>query len=148
MKQVIVFLAMFAITLSVGGIAASAAVIDSHSNADDSEEMTLRWTNIEAIILDMSFSGNSVTCTGKIRGYSNVIGITATFTLKQVNSNGTLATLKTWSRVSSSTSILNFSGTYSPVNAGQTYRLEVSATVRITGGATETVNGYIDKTYN
>jgi hypothetical protein len=148
MKRTVALLAIFALAFSLNSIAASAAAgSDCSENNGNQSGAGLLWVNATSISLNISYSGSTATCTGTIKGISTVNSIKATYTLKRVNSDGSLTTVKTWSNLSSSTSYLNFDGTYSTVSKGERYRLEVSATLTTTGGVKETVSDYIEKTY-
>jgi hypothetical protein len=142
MKRVITLLVMFAVVLSMGE---STAAANAQGGTIGIQPL---WSNVNSITLSMNFSGTTVTCSGLINGTTNVSSITATFVLRRVNTNGTLTTLRTWSNITSNTRILTFTDTYSPVNRGQTYRLDVTAVVTTTTGARETVSDFIIRTYN
>jgi len=81
----------------------------------------------------LSFTGTTANCTLYIKAYDDSAKITATLTLIRENTDGTEKVVKTWSDLSD-TGSLTFSGTKS-VSSGQTYRLEVSATVKTSNGA-------------
>jgi hypothetical protein len=147
MKRVIILLTVLVVALSCNTVSASAATTYFIVENAKPIEMELFWVNATSIDLGISFSGNTATCTGRIKGKSDVNSITATFTLKK-NTNGTLTTVKIWSGLYSNSNSLNFSGTYSPVSKGETYRLEVTATLTTTSGDKETVSDYIDKKYS
>ncbi|MCL2019952.1 MAG: hypothetical protein FWG70_09370 [Oscillospiraceae bacterium] len=144
MKHIISVFVVLATALSVTAIPAFAETNYS-TRIESPSEWVLTWDNVSSIDLGISFSGSTATCSARIRGYSNVNKITATFTLKRVNSNGTMTTLKTWSE-SSSTNSLIFSDTYSPVSKDEIYRLEVTATVTA-NGIGETVSDSAVMTY-
>lgn len=145
MKRIITIALALIMVISMNAIT---VIATANTGKTDLEESGGRWVNASLIVLDLSYSGDKVTCTGRIKGYSDVNSITATFTLKRVNDNGTLTTVKTWPNLTSSSNSLNFLDTYSPVSKGQTYRLEVSATLVTTGGVSETVSDSIQKKYS
>ena len=148
MKRAIILLALFATVLSINTISASALVsADYPEEIADPGGAVICWVNVNTIDLDIVYSGNTASCSGRIRGKSDVNSITATFTLRRVNANGTTTLVSTWSGLSSSTNSLNFSGTYSPVSVGETYRLSVTATLTTTSGVSETVSHSFDKKY-
>ena len=148
MKRIISLLVAIATALSMGVVTTSALTAADEYTAKvvNPPGMELFWVSVSDIKLDISFSGSTASCSGRIAGNANVNSITATFTLKRVNTNGTTTTVKTWNE-SSSSRTLNFSGTYSPVSSGQTYRLEVSATAKTTSGGSESVSDSFTKKY-
>lgn len=148
MKRIFSLFVAVATALSMGIISTSAMTAgqENFEKAVNPPGLELYWVNTASIEQNISFSGNTATCTGVIRGNANVNSITATFTLRRVNSNGTLTTLKTWNS-SSNSRTLNFSGTYSTVTKGETYRLSVSAVVTTSGGSSENVSDSFTKTY-
>ena len=80
----------------------------------------------------LSFTGTTANCTLYIKAYDDSAKITATLTLIRENTDGTEKVVKTWPDLSD-TGSLTFSGTKS-VSSGQTYRLEVSSTVKTSKG--------------
>ena len=103
-----------------------------------------KWSYVSSVTLNMLFSKNSVSASGTIRGTSDVSSISATYTLKVKETNGTYTTVHTWPTVYASGRNLSFSGTAS-VQSGKTYRLYVSATVTTSNGNTEYVSDYYEK---
>jgi len=147
MKRAIIMVIVFAITLSMSVITTSAGTSNQQAASNGIIEIEPFWVNTNSIVLGITYSGTTASCSGRIRGNSNVNSITATFTLRRVNSNGTLTTVRTWSGLSSNTSSLNFSGTHSSVSSGQTYRLDVTATLTTTSGVRETVSQSFTRAY-
>jgi hypothetical protein len=149
MKHIIILITVIAMVFSTSTVVASATMVttDYTEKSISLTEMELFWMNTSSIHLGMSFSGDTVSCSGLIRGNANINRITATFTLRRVNTNGTLTTVRTWSGLSSSTNTLRFEGTHLPVRRGETYRLEVTATLTTTSGIRETVTDSITRTY-
>jgi hypothetical protein len=145
MKRAIIIVMVFVMVLSLGVVSVSAAT-NNNAIKEIPPDMELDWANVTSISLGISYSGTTATCSGLIRGISSVNSISATFTLRRVNANGTTTLVRTWSE-SSSTSSLNFSGSHSPVSKGETYRLEVSAVVTTTSGGRETVWDSVTRTY-
>jgi len=145
MKRAIIIVTVLVMVFSLGVVSASTAP-SNNAIKEIPPDMELDWANVTSISLGISYSGTTATCSGLIRGISSVNSISATFTLRRVNANGTTTLVRTWSE-SSSTSSLNFSGTYSLVSRGETYRLEVVATVTTTSGSSETVRDSFERTY-
>jgi hypothetical protein len=135
---------LVAVVMAVS-LSTTAIATNSISQSNTLIEPFSQTTN--SIDLTLTYSGTTATCTALIRGQTNVNRIVANFTLSRVNANGTSTVVRTWSNLTSSTRTLTFSGTFSPVSRGQTYRLDLVATVTTTSGITETVRGSITRTY-
>jgi hypothetical protein len=143
MKRVIAIL--FAATLAISLCATAGATSGQISPTNTMiEPLSATTTSVD---LALSYSGTTVSCSSLIRGQPNVNRIVATYTLRRVNANGTTTTVRTWSNLTSNTRTLTFTGTFSPVSRGQTYRLDLVATVTTTSGVTETVRGTVTRTY-
>jgi len=106
-------------------------------------DISLQWTNVNDITLDLYFEDGEAGCSGEIRALSGTTKISATFTLER-KSGTTWILEKSWSR-SSSTNSLSFFGT-DAVMAGFTYRLSVTANVT-RNGMTETVSTSVQGKY-
>jgi len=145
MKRAIILTVIFSMLLSLGVISASAIAMDNTVKKEN-PDMELMWVNTNRIDLGISYSGTTASCAGFIEGKSFVVNITATFTLRRVNSDGTTTTVATWYETSNG-SLLGFSASYSPVSKGQTYTLSVSATLITSSGGRETVSDSITRTY-
>jgi hypothetical protein len=142
-KRVMAILIAFALVFSLSATAAANTGSQMQSNISI-EPFSQTTTMID---LALSYSGTTISCSSVIRGQPNVNRIVATYTLRRVNANGTTTTVRTWSNLTSNTRTLTFTGTFSPVSRGQTYRLDLVATVTTTSGVTETVRGSITRTY-
>jgi hypothetical protein len=137
---------VFVVAFSMGMVATSAkGVQGSISNPIEIEPF---WNNVSSIILDISYSGTTATCTGMIIANANVNHISATFTLHRINANGSSTLVRTFPTANANGRVLTFEGAFSPVSRGQTYRLDVVATVTTTSGVRETVRNSITRTYN
>ena len=106
-------------------------------------DISLQWTNVNDITLDLYFDDGEAGCSGEIRALSGTTKISATFTLER-KSGTTWILEKSWSR-SSNTNSLSFFGT-DAVMAGFTYRLSVTANVT-RNGVTETVSTSVQGKY-
>ena len=106
-------------------------------------DISLQWTNVNDITLDLYFEDGEAGCSGEIRALSGTTKISATFTLER-KSGTTWILEKSWSR-SSNTNSLSFFGT-DAVMAGFTYRLSVTANVT-RNGVTETVSTSVQGKY-
>jgi hypothetical protein len=142
MRRVIALL--FATALAVFCMSSTVVAMNGQSSQANVPIEPFSATTID---LGISYSATTATCTSLIRGQPNVNRIVATFTLSRINANGTATVVRTWSNVTSNTRTLTFSGTFSPVSRGQTYRLDLVAAVSTTNGTTETVRGSITRTY-
>jgi hypothetical protein len=139
-KRIIGMVMAMAVLFSVGGGIAGAS------------GFSLMWANTQSVALSLSFSGSTATASSVIVGKSNTSSISATYTLKEKNANGTYSVKYTWPAVSVSGTILTFANKVTPSNvtitSGKTYRLYVTAVVTNTSGSAETVDDYLEKTYN
>ncbi|MDR1299636.1 MAG: hypothetical protein LBJ84_05235 [Oscillospiraceae bacterium] len=107
----------------------------------------LQWANTQSVTLALSFSNGNANASCIISGKSNAASISATFSLREKNSNGTYTTVHTWPSAYVSGKTLTFSDTASATQ-GKTYRLYVSATVTSSAGVAEAVSDYYEKTYS
>lgn len=101
------------------------------------------WNNADYVSVSLTFSGTTANCVASVRGKPGTTKIVATIKLEQVNVSPSPAT---WPKTVNS-DILDFSGTYSSVSKGNTYRLTITADVT-RNGTVETVSGWAEKTYN
>ena len=140
---------LVAAVLLLSPVSASASGYAAQNNQVTSANVGIVpfWTLLSAAGLNITYSGTTATCTATVTGVSSVNSITANFTLSRVNANGSLTSVRTWFNQSSSTNQLSFSGTYSPVSSGQTYQLDMVATLKTSGGASETVSRSVRVTY-
>ena len=148
MRRAITILLVFAVAFTMGAITTSAKTSGNQMESSTPEDNSVRWTFVNSIILDIHYSGTTATCTSMIIGTVDVNRIVATFTLHRVNANGTSTLVRTFPTVTANGRVLTFDGTYSPVSRGQTYRMEVVATVTSTSGRQETVRDSVTRTYN
>ncbi len=103
------------------------------------------WTNISAIILDLSFSGGKAYCSSIVLGKPGTISISATYTLQCKNIDGTFSTVKTWFE-SCLGDLLIFDESHI-ATIGNTYRLSVSVKVTSSGGYTEHASDWVEAKY-
>ncbi|MDR1329578.1 MAG: hypothetical protein LBK23_08270 [Oscillospiraceae bacterium] len=134
--------ALLAVVMAVGVCGTVGA-----SATGETTGAVLRWDNTQTITLALSFSGGNANASCIINGKSNAESISATFSLRVKDSDGTYSTVHTWSSVSVTGKTLTFSNSTSATQ-GKTYRLYVSATVTNTAGTAEAVSNYCEKTYN
>jgi hypothetical protein len=104
------------------------------------------WTNTQSVTLNLSFSNGTANASGVILGQSNTASISASFSLKELNSSGSYVTTYTWPTKYATGTLLTFSGSTSATQ-GKTYRLYVTAVVTNTSGSAESVTSYVQATY-
>jgi hypothetical protein len=104
-----------------------------------------RWSNIERITLDLTFSNNQAHASGLIRGRVDTASIVATFSLQEQVGNNWV-TIHTWPQVSVSGRILTFSDS-AAATPGRNYRLNVVTTVTNTAGTPETATEFVERRY-
>lgn len=105
---------------------------------------TMRYTGSNMVYFYLTFSSASAGCDVRITGAEGTTSITDC-TVKLTDSNGN--TVKTWTGLSTSGKVLNFSGTASGVTKGETYTLSVRATVN-RNNTIEIISDSFTKTYN
>jgi hypothetical protein len=102
------------------------------------------WANVMNIPVSLSFSGTTANCQAQVNALSGTTSITGTATLDRENSNGAYTTVYTWTGLSSTTTILNFSGTCT-ISTGYTYRLTITVTV-VRNGVSEVDSNWVTNT--
>jgi hypothetical protein len=95
----------------------------------------------------LTFSNGTANVSGVIAGKSNTASISATFSLKELNSSGTYVTVYTWPTKNATGTLLTFSGSTNATQ-GKTYRLYVTVVVTNASGSAETVTDYVQVTYS
>lgn len=99
-------------------------------------EIAPYYTNIDSMSANISYSGNTATCSVTVDGKPGASKITITMSIQRLESDGTYTTLHTWAADSANSDTHDTSKTRSVVR-GQRYR--TSAVVSVTrSGTTET----------
>ena len=140
-KKCISLLCVIILCFLSGG-EALASSNDSYAPNQLSDNAVVQWVYTTSVEVNLSFVGSKAICGACVIGKASTTEITGTVVLDRKNSDGTYSTVKTWSGLRASGSMLIFDMTYY-VSTGYTYRLSITSTV-YQNGSGELVSGYYE----
>lgn len=114
---------------------------------DEEEGIMPLWDNTRDLALMLSFDGNKAYCSLDLNGYNWATKIKANVWLYQDDGDGTWTTLRSWTNMVVYRDHYDFSGTYSPVYKGETYKLYFSGQVYAADGTYDSLSARKIVTY-